>query len=410
MSFLSDYDTYSSGNESPRTYHTWAGLSCLSHLIGRRIWTDQNVFIAYPNLYIILTGAPGIKKSTAMRLSKKIVSEFKNLPIAGASITREAMIELMAKDKSPCKRAFKYQDRAVPYSHLSIFANEMVNLINSGGNPIGMVDFLTDVWDQPTYRDTTKNKGDYEIVGPFISILGCMTPDSVRSLNSHKIISGGMIRRCIFVLADRPGPPFPFPILTREQELAYTRCVEHARLLQEDRAAGPFSWTQEARDIYVPWYVNNNKRTVSETSSITRLFLESAGELVIKLSMLFSISDDPFEHVHSADNIERAILMLQTIEGNGQKLFEATGRNELSAIAQEVERVVLSSEDPIPLNKLRALFYRDASQEELDKILTHLTTTSKVEIFDITTPNKLVFRYVASPETHQRYKKLVAKS
>ena len=39
----------------------------------------------------------------------------------------------------------------------------------AGGNPIGMIDFFTDVWDQEVFRVETKNKGTDIILNPYVS-------------------------------------------------------------------------------------------------------------------------------------------------------------------------------------------------------------------------------------------------
>lgn len=401
MSFLDDYAIYTSGNESPQIYHDWAGISCLSHLLGRRVWTDQNVFVAYPNLYVILTGVPGVKKSTAMRLAKRIVAEFKHIPMAGASITKEAMVQLMAQDSSPCLKVFKYDDKPVKYSQLSIFANEMINLLNSGGNPIGMIDFFTDVWDQPTYRDTTKNKGDYEIVGPYIPVLGCMTTDSLKALNSQKIISGGMIRRCIFVLADQGGTPVPFPQITEAQAAAFNRCISHARFIQENKVVGPFTWEHDARQLYEKYYLAWDRVKKSDKSMCTRYFYETIGELAIKLSMIYAISEDPEKKVHTQLNLARAIQMLTVIERNSERLFESAGRNDLSGVTEAVRIWIQQSNEPIMVKRLRADFWKDAKADEMDKILAALEDAD-IAVRYVLTKGTTRIEVVSTPEVKRQ--------
>jgi hypothetical protein len=408
MSFLSDYGLYTEGNEAPQEFHVWAGLSCLSHLMGRRVWTNENVYKAYTNLYVILVGGPGSKKSTAMRLARNIVSLFPRIPQAGSSHTREAIIKFMAETDSPCLKAFKHGEKVEKYSHFSIFADELVNLINSGGNPIGMINFFTEVWDTPFFRDATKNKGDFGIIGPYVPILGCMTPSTIRGLKTHEIIGGGMIRRCIFVYPEKRGAPEPEPKFLPEQEDALLRCLTFAKNLQEDKIGGEFTWeSRSTREIFNKWYIEKWARMEKETSEAKGFFLESAGELSLKLSMLLRISEDPGGLVHTRDSIELAIALIKSIEDNGPRIFESRGKNTLSDTSIEVERLIVTSSQPILLSKIRQIFWKDAQHEDTDKILDHLAQTGKIVLWNFT-DKRIVYNFASTKEVKDAWDESLA--
>lgn len=333
--------------------------------------------MAYPNTYILLVGDPGIKKSTAMKLAQKIVSEFPRIPIAPASITKEAICQFMGSEDSPALKAFQYKGKPEKYSQLSVFANELVTLLNAGGNPIGMTDFLTEMWDRNVYGDSTKNKGSHEIYHPYLCILGCITTSTIRALKAQNIIGGGLIRRCLFIHADVGGEATPFPLLTKEQEDAYKECIIHAKALQENTAVGEFAWSNEAKALYEKWYVINHRRITTEASESIKLFLQSAGELVIKLSMLLAKSEDPTALVHDATTIQTAIDLVKSAENGGQILFEASGRNELSGISLAISKLIDSSEEPVMMKTIFQTFWKDAKPAECEEIINFLAAQGR---------------------------------
>ncbi len=368
--FLKNYEIYTSGNECPTIFHQWSALATMSSLVSGRVWTDGGVFTTFANMYIVLVGDPGSKKTTAMSLGHKIIAQFKKIAYAPASITKEAMIQLMAREESPCKLAFKYQDKPYFFAHLSIFASEFINLLNAGGNPIGMIDFFTDVWDRcdGVYRDTTKNKGDNEIQRPFISVLGCMTPETVRMLQSLKIISSGMTRRCVFVHGTRAESPIAFPDITPEQAEAFKACVAWGVKLQN--VAGEFVWEPAARDIYKQFYDLNFARKHKIPSLILRQFLETKPAYIIKIAMLLWLSERTDALVLTAENITKAHKLISAVENGGALLFEGAGRNPLSSISQRIVQTVETAKMKIVNVKLiQSIFRAEASLEEIDKML-----------------------------------------
>jgi hypothetical protein len=378
-SFLENYAIYSAGNECPKVFHVWSGLAALSNLVSGRVWTDGGVYTVFTNMYVVLVGDPGSKKSTAMRMSHKVISEFKKIVYAPASITKEALTQMMATEDSPCRMSFQYEGKPIIFSHLSIFASELINLINAGGNPGGMIDFFTDVWDHcgREWREKTKNKGDHTIQRPFITITGCMTSDTVKTLQSLKIISSGMTRRCLFVMGDLAEAPIAFPDVTEEQQNAFKAMVAHGIKVQN--ISGEFAWQQEARNLYIELYEKIWKQKRRETSTILKQFLETKPEYIIKVAMLLWLSDHTDSLVLTAENIQKAYDLVTSVEKGGSLLFEGAGRNQLAAIAQQIYTMVERSKNQVVnIKTIYSLFNKDATVAEITAILKDEATMGRL--------------------------------
>lgn len=392
MSFLQNYALLTQGNESPQVYHQWAGLSAMSSLISRRVWVDQGVYTCYPNMYVMLVGSAGIKKSTAMNVARKLIREIRTIPIAPPSITREALTLLMAEQDSPCKKSFKYNEKVHQYTHISLFANELVTLLNAGGNPMGMIETLTDIWDQDVFEVKTKNKGTDLIPGPFVTILGCLTTETMGNLMNTKIISSGFSRRCMFVYSNDYGTAVPRPKVTDEQVAAWDACVARGKELQQ--ICGQFVWDPEAEIWWDAWYTKAHEIKAQETDGMRQRYLQSKPEYVIKVAMLVTLSSTN-DLVLTAEALEVALAYIEAIEPNMTVAFEGTGRNELSPIASQVENMVNNSDKPIPVKVIYATFFKEANKEEMDKIIAHLQSADKIQVFSIP-HGEIMVRFVAS--------------
>lgn len=392
FNFLRDYSIFVSGNESPPIYHLWCGLSALSSLISRRVWTNQGFFFVHTNMYIILVGDPGIKKSTAMKIARNLIREIPNIPIAPTAPTKEALLRSMCEEGSPSIRTYKHDNKTVTYSHLSCFCNELTTLLGSGGNETGYIGVLTDIWDQDKFEVKTIGRGNDYIENPFITILGCMTMETSANLVNQKIISGGFSRRCIFVYASENGPPVSRPQLTPEQESAWQRCILRGKELQF--VSGKFSWEPAAEKFFDTWYLTNHSGVNTVDSIAEKGFMQSKAEYVIKLAMLFQISESN-ELLITEQNLKSSISMLNEVQPHVNVVFGGTGRNELNSVATAIERFIHAQKEPLPIKKVVQLFFKDASKDEIMKILDYLQAADKIKRVQITKENT-VNEYVIS--------------
>jgi len=400
MSFLRDYAIISAGNESPNVYHQWAALSTLSSLISRRVWVDQGVFRPYPNMYVFFVGDAGVKKSTAMNIARKLIREIQTIPIAAPSVTKEALTQLMAEKDSPCKKNFKHtfpdgKSTYIEYCHVSMFCNELVTMLNAGGNAAGMVDFLTDIWDQDIFEIRTKHQGNDNIIGPYLTVLGCLTTDVMSNLMNSKIISGGFARRCIFVWSDDIGAPIYRPIVTDAQKEAWTRCIKRAQELQS--ISGEFTFSPAGDLFYKHWYEKHHYLKATIESPLLKGFYNSKAEYVLKIAMLVTLSESNIL-VLEPEALEIAVAYIDTIEPGMTRAFEGTGRNELSPVASNVERFVNANTEPVSVKRVYGMFYKDAKTEELREILEFLNKVGKIKLYEVNSPNGVL--QLAAPKDY----------
>ncbi len=403
-SFLRNYAIATQGNESPPLYHNWCALSTLGSLASRRIWIDQGHFTVYPSMYVLLVGDPGIKKSTAMNHSKRMIYEFKTqVPMTTSSHTKQDLTQLMGAEDSPCRKAFSIgegdEKETKQYTHLSIFCDEFVSFLEAG-NPIQMIQFLTEAWHNDRVGVGTKSSGKDDIQFPCINILGCMTTQTNTDLVKQKLITSGFSRRVMFVYADKGGEPVPRPVVTDEMREAWDKCI--ARGKEVLKLKGEFTWTPEAQQIFDPWYITNDQKIRTEDSDVMKFYYTTKPEFVLKVAMLISLSEQD-ELVMKPEFIELSLAMLGQIEENLEMLFSNVGRNELGPIASAIERMVQTSDVPIPVKRIYAAFYKDATQDEMDKMIEHLANTDKITAF-LVPQGQVQVKFVSSNEAFASWK------
>jgi hypothetical protein len=250
---------------------------------------------------------------------------------------------------------------------------------------------LTDIWDQPSFVVKTKNMGTDTILGPYINILGCMTPEITSGLLKSQIISGGFSRRCFFVNALTRGKGVARPVFTPEQQAAFAECKRHAEKLLQ--VSGPFRWTAEAEQWFDAWYEEKEAAMSKQTETAVKHYYSSKDGLLLKVAMLVALSETD-ELLLTVPCLTAALAMIDTAEIHLVKVFEGTGRNELITATSLIADFIRNSSEPVVEKQLRNAFWSQVNTEEFNKILLHLQDAGKIVRF---TWNGGM-PYVATPE------------
>lgn len=368
MSFLREYETFTDGNEAPRLYHLWCSLVALSSLVSRKVWVEMGYFRVYANMYVVLDGPPGARKTTAMSQCKSLLRAVEDVPLSAECQTKESLV----KELAGYKRYFALGQNQSPveYAPITICVTELSQFI--GAASAHMIDFLTTIYDETRYANKTKNKGSEDIVGPYVVLLGCTTPAWITARLRDDVISGGFSRRAVFVYWSGERAKIPRPIVTDAQRVAWDRVVEEAKRIQGLK--GVFTWEPDAALWYDDWYINKHK--IPKDPTIAGYF-ESKHIQLVKIAMLVSASEGNSMTL-SKVHLELALDILETNEVNMPQVFAGIGRNELNAIASQIMQLLQGEGTMVSEKEIYKTMHREADSSELFKVLTHLVATEQL--------------------------------
>ena len=395
--FLDDYLFHCKGNEVPVIFHKWAGLVALSACAGRRFWLPRGgVYTVYPNIYVLLVGEPGTKKSTAMDIALSYIDAVGDIPVCADRISKEALAKELSASDSPARKTFidPVTKEKVEYNITVIFADEWSNFI--GIDPVGMIEFFTTVYGRGKYEVKTKNKGNDVILGPCFPLIGGMTPSVTDGLFKQNIISGGFTRRAFMVFSHPSKKAVAHPYIADDQEEAWLRCIARGKEIATT-LCGPFDWTKEAFKWFDDWYTKHKKTSIAETKHYRQSWSNSKHDQALKLAMLLQLGQSD-ERLITVPNLERALDLIAEVEVTLDTVFEGAGRNEQSSIANKI-LMLLKTQGFIPKKKLFRDLYADATRQELVEILTHLSETDQVKLVQ---SQKLKQTVYCSPEYYER--------
>lgn len=243
--FLSSYLQYASDTEVPAIFHRWAAISGIGAYLGRRYYFHHGHFEINPNIYCMLVGASGTRKSTAIKLFKRLLIAAGYDTIAADKTTKEKFIlDLSGEhedDETTGPKSKKSIDDFLeqnlwgdaedtkPDSEIFIMADEFNDFFGNGN--IEFISLLGTLWDyHGTYRNRIKNGKSVSIVNPTVSILGGNTPTNLSLAFPPEIIGQGFFSRLLFIYGEPNGRKITFP---RPPEQEYTRniveCLQQIR-------------------------------------------------------------------------------------------------------------------------------------------------------------------------------------
>lgn len=247
------YLSLTEGLESPVPYHIWSFLSLISALCGSRITLQHGPTGNQKlNLGVILSGAPAIRKSTALTVMQKFAE---GLPIYyGPTDTagqRQGIMSAMlprwqvdSDEDDPTQLDFESLEELASYdsdsvlpalpdpvtrrsSEIYFVSKELGRLLSAQSREL--LDFFTDGMDGESFHYQLKNQV-IKIPKPLISLIGATTPASLGAMMPRGASEHGFLSRIIFVHATQLTQAVPIPQGWDEQH-HMIRKVMHERIL-----------------------------------------------------------------------------------------------------------------------------------------------------------------------------------
>jgi len=388
-SFVDFYLHYRKETEAPYNFHRWCALSGVGAILRRNFRLQFGSSYIYPNLYIMLVGESGSRKSVSIRSFAKVLRGAGYTDIAADKTTKEKFLldlqgdseDLLSDD--PSRRRTSYDrttaenlfgadevDDGEPRSVL-IAADEFNDFIGIGN--LEFCSTLGQLWDyEGVYKSRIKNGKSVAIPDPTISILSGNTAQNIATAFPPEIIGQGFLSRLLFIYGERSDrkytiPPTPSKEAT-EKVILFLKEIE-------SRVRGDATIEADAYKmldaIYKGW---DDLPDVRFRNYSTRRFTQ-----LLKLSLICSASR--LSTSVSATDVIRANTYLSAAEHNMPKALGEFGKGRHSAVSDKVMRILSTATKPIGVRDLWKEVQRDLekpadlavvmqSLEQADKIFT----------------------------------------
>lgn len=368
--FFLQYLDYTAGTEVPRFYDRWSAIGMLGAILEKQVWCKHGRNKFYPNLYILLMGASGTKKSTAIKAAKRIAKESGYRAFSAEKTSKEKFLLDLGggddvskdlKDIDMLDNALWGADPETDHSPCWIAADEFNDFF--GNNILEFVSNLGALWDwDGPYENKVKNGKSVIIPSPIISILGGTTQTQFAETFPPAAVGQGFFSRVIVVYARPTGLRITWP--AEEDEDKKAALIKSIHEIQA-KCHGELPYTTKAKRlverIYESWKPVDDVRFAAYSNRrLTHL---------LKLALVHAAS----RCTTSIDEIDirRANTVLHHTEQHMPDAFGDFGFSKMSSVVHKILTIIDTSEEVLDVTKLWAKV-----QADFDRMETYQTTLS----------------------------------
>ena len=383
--FLRNFVSLFDGTEVPDRFATWAGLSCLSAVLERRVWIDMNIFVIYPNMFIVFVADAGrMRKSTAAAMTRKLLSKVDPGPrMIAQKTTPEGLIDALRIVRTDSQTEILRETCGG-----IVIANELVTFINRDTYERGLGALMIELWDCPDkYEYRTRNRPTEEIHFGHLSLLGATTIHSLRDAIPLAAMGDGFSSRTVFVYVDKAAPPVPRPIQSPTFKRTEQELILHLQRLSS--LEGPITFSDEAAEFFDIEYKRFYNSEFFDDPQF-QSYASRRDKHLLKVGMCLMAADGEgmeltYKHLFGAK------MLLEDVESKMRAVFDRIAMTDSGSLMEEVFDCIRNSEDGIVLRSviLRKLGHKMSAQE-LAKITETLVVSQRVTIDTIN--NKLCYK------------------
>ena len=378
---ITSYLEYTSNTEPPAIFHRWSILTCVAAYLSRDIHIKHGHFTIYPNLYTLLIGSAGSRKSSAINIAKGLLKQSGYSNFSPTKTTKEKFFIDMAEHSAGGVEDFLEQsifgnkeDDTNSVSEMFIVAGEFNTFF--GNNILDFVTDLGELWDyNGRFESKVKNSKSVQIMNPTINILGGNTPTGFSAAFPIEILGQGFFSRTLMIYGERtrekitwPEPPNP----KHTEELLITLRAIKAQAIQ----SGLITISVEAKEIlntiYMHWNDLDDARFESYSNRrFTHLLKLCMIVAAIRLSSIISVED-----------VIYANTILSYAEHFMPKALGEFGKAKHADVAHKILQVLESTNDPLGSVDLWKYVHTDLDKpSDLSTILENLVRAEKIQVF-----------------------------
>ncbi len=376
--FFDSYLHYQRNTEPPAFFHRWAMIASIGALLERNYYFEHGHFHIIPNVYCMLIGVPGTRKSTAIKLAVKLLKSIGYKSFAAEKTSKEKFIldlaegkddeqdildqELFGTDDSACTPCF-------------IAADEFNDFF--GNNNLEFISLLGSLWDYSgPYESRLKNSKSVVIHNPTISILGGNTPTAFSLAFPVEVLGQGFFSRILLIYSDPSGKRFTFPEPPDPEETeAIKRMLSEVRL----KAIGKAQLDKKARFLMEKIYTTDKEmEDVRFASYSTRRFTH-----LLKLCLIHSGA--AWQNTITEEVVVRANTVLHFTEKFMPKALGEFGKAKHSDVTHKIMTFIEGNAGVSTFSEIWAQVHNDLEKtSDLSTLLQNLLAAKKIQ--NVSTP------------------------
>lgn len=365
LNWITSYMKLVDQTEPPSRFHLWTAVTIISAMLGRKCEIEFGPVMIHPNLYTILTGPPGCRKSEAInygeQLLEKVMETLPGITSAPDIVTRQEFFQQLVNAEQT-----DYPGNGSPpfvHSSLMIIASELVIFLQDKDINQRLADLCALYDGKNKFHYKTKTSGQSYAVKPSVWILGATTPNWIQISMPQLAVGGGMTSRTIFVVATKKGKHIPYTMMPKFNEDLKNNLI--LDLMEIKKLIGRFTFDQEATDYYTHWYTNlYPKHNIKDQRLLS--YIERLPSMIVKVAMVNSAAKSDNMIITKLD-LRQSIQFFDDLHQTMPLAFGGQGLNPLGAQTNMVKEL-LRSQIIIAESELMATLDMHISKFDMERI------------------------------------------
>lgn len=378
---IHEYVSLSQHNESPDLFYLWALLGMTGQLTGRRTSIQFGNTKLYGNMYVLLIGDSGVRKSTAINEAIRLLHNVDSdvITLGNKVSSAQSLMYNLAKPKHiPKKKPVELED-FLPITPLSgdsptngyIAVGELSDFF--GGGVTEYIGILGELWDiVGNYTYPTRHDGTLVIHDPHVGMIGGITPSTFNSMFPIEVSEQGFLSRLLVVTSEKPDRKFSIPETASPEKLSSIQSkLEKIHDLGRE-IPKTIKFSEEVYQMQDAIYKNWNMRLHA------RLQAYPNRRHTQLLKLIMNVAATRGSVYPTAEDVTFANTLLTYTELRMNKAFGQFGRDKLSPVANTVVDLIRKSKVPVSREVLFKYVRNDITLQDLRNLLDSLLKSDTI--------------------------------
>ncbi len=382
MDFIEDFVKATANMPSPERLRRWTAIAVVSAAATRRVWTCiEDDLKLFPNMFIFLVAPPGVGKTRAMDVGKRLLLPLKHLHFSPDEVTRQRVIEQMGE-------IFLASKREGSQGYLSLIS-EWATFMPEADK--AWMQAIARIWDCPDLYEkqikTGERTRDYVVKPYFTMIAGCQPSWFAEGFppSSYEM---GLPARIFFIW----GGEKPKPVRFRKREQVKDQAVLLKDVVRIAEQAGEVPWDEDAQAAFVAWEERGYSPTVDDPLLLgynTRRDMHAG-----KLSLIVALSRG-HKTIQKSD-FHRALAYMQEAEVEMPTALQNAGGNvykaQEEAVVQYIQAEWLRERRPVAERWVRRRLGQLVPTTIIGSIINELLAQGRIKTIteEAKAPNRLL--------------------
>lgn len=371
--FFSKFLDFTTGTEVPTFFYRWSAIAGLGAWLGREVYIQFGATKIYPNVYVLLMGDAGTKKSTAIKRMKKLLKDASYNTFSAEKTSKEKFLLDLGEEEEPAD-GDDFLNSGLFGSDESrevfIAADEFNDFF--GNNILDFVSMLGVLWDfDGIYENKIKNGQSVRIPYPFVSILGGTTATTFAQTFPQEIIGQGFFSRVIAVHSLPTGLRITWP--PEEDQDKKKELLDHL-IKMKTCHTGKMEFSPEAKElvntIYQEWEKIDDVRFESYANRrLVHLFKIILIHTMARLGSQVEVED-----------VIKANTVLHHAECSMPKAYGEFGQSRNSSLTHKIIQILDMHGDAMEIHQLWAKVQNDFDRmQSFQELLQGMAQAHKIQ-------------------------------